>query len=1011
MSERVYRERATRRRWRTARPVLAVLTLAFAACAEDTADFGDPTEGGGGGGALSATTPTGGIPAADLGPPLTGDAASGPGPGPSSDASLEEKCGLVPELPYVCADGAAPCQCVENGDGTAQWRCGDCPAVDCNRNPADAACQKDAACITCHGLQGQAAQGGIENAHPWSYLGCVECHGGVGVDPANPVRMLTKEEAHVHIPAEIAEAGSATTPTETAYRNRYLGRAGVETLAGGLEWIRFMNPGDLRIVESTCAKAGCHEGAGEKVRRSTMSTLVGKYDAMLQAVGVPRHPDIAPLLGDDSVGKHLATYGAVDVQDPQWSRDTAPAGSVPGVRALVTRDREEIGFGLYTEEDILKETMNKLCGNCHLNNNGANDKFGTFRSAGCSACHMPYDFSGRSQSGDPMIPKTEPSYPDAYTSIRYPERPHPVRHQIQRIMTANDCLACHTGSARVVFQYQGIRTDDNRDLTRARNAGSTVDFRYSNLVDNARDPAARLHGFSQDQLIEYEDLDEDGEDDTPADVHHTAGLECIDCHTASEMHGDGRIYSRQNQATKIRCVHCHGNLEYPADPDNPNNVANELYFATGKDTRKVLFKFDQAPGFGEAGYPQVKAPGVWMRTKSRQEWRYVPQVAWGVQWDAATRECIGDGRRLDPRTQGFVCNPKSSIAHGRWQGTNRAAGDFDDGVGPRPGVEVERGADGQSENVGFEFSHLGEPAAGPNVNHEAGLECSACHATWHNMRYGNHLGLVDTDGQQRRYDWDRVTGEITIGAQGWFDFTFVDMLDLQLGIDARGKIAQFIPARLKVFVRQTVLDGQGQGRELMSQLGDPEHVWKTYRDRTGFGNLLQNAAPGVTDAPGFSAVCLEQAGYCDEDPRKNTNGALGVDQMESHAIQRRARDCQACHLGPNGAGADKVSAVFGFNPRGYTPQTSAYLRQIRSIQTNHGNYDTQRGMVIADDGIDHRLDYIVDEATGYPFVFTLHTRTDEGRGYQTYDPDSAGPINKQLIDKLKRVQVRNLDPQ
>lgn len=983
-------------------------TLALG-CAESTADFGDPGGEGGGlvGGGPDRGVAAGGGRVANSGGQETGDA----GPTAVGDASFEERCGLMPELPYVCADGVSPCECVEHEDGTGQWHCGDCPAVDCNLHPQDPACQADAACIRCHGLQGQAAEGGIENAHPWAYLGCVACHGGVGVDPANPLRMMSKEESHIPIPGEIAEAGSVTTPTETTYRNHYLGRAGVEKLAGGLEWVRFMNPGDLRIVDQTCAKGGCHEGAGEKVRRSTMSTLVGKYDAMLQAVGVPRHRDVAPLLGDDSVGKHLATYGAVDVQDPQWSRDGAPAGSVPAVRALVTRDREQLGLGTYTEEDILKETMNKLCGNCHLNNNGSNDKFGVFRSSGCTACHMPYDFSGRSQSGDPMIPKTEPTYPAAYTQIQYPERPHPVRHQIQRVMTANDCLACHTGSARTVFQYQGIRTDDNRDLKRAREAGSQIDFRYSELVDNTREPAARLHGFSQDQLVEYEDLDQDGQDDTPPDVHYTAGLECIDCHTASEMHGDGRIYSRQNQATKIRCVHCHGNLEYAADPDAPNNVANELFFATGKETRKVIFRFEQAPAFGEPGYPQVKTPGIWMRTKSRQEWHFVPQVAWGVQWDATTRECIGDGRRIDPRTQGFVCNPKSSIAHGRWQGTNRAGGDFDDGVGPRPGVEVTQGSDGASNNVGFEFSHLGEPAAGPNVNHEAGLECNSCHATWHNMRYGNHLGLVDTDGAQRFYDWDRITGEITIGKQGWFDFTFVDMLDLQLGIDAKGKISQFIPARLKVFVRQTVLGGQNQAEEFMSQVGDEQHVWKTYRDRTGFGNLLHEAQAGIENAPGFSAVCLEQSGYCDEDPRKNVNGALGVDQMESHAVQRRARDCQACHLAPGGGGRDKVGAVYGFNPRGYTRETSAYLRQIQSIETNHGNYSTANGLVIADDGIEHRLDYMVEEASGYPFVFTLHTRTDGGRGYATYDPDSAGPINKQLIDKLVRVQVNNLDAQ
>lgn len=936
------------------------------------------------------------------------DGAARPAPAADGGPAPAASCGERPELPYTCAGGVFPCECVDHGNGTAQWHCTPCPPVDCAQNPSEAICRSDAACVSCHGLASGPGTAGIENAHPWSPIGCTGCHGGTGVDPADPARRLSKEEAHVHLPHAIAEGGSVTTPTRTAYRNHYLGRAGVEDLEGGRAWLRFANPGDLRVVDDTCAKAGCHEGAGEKVRRSTMSTLVGKLDAMLYAVGLPRHAALASRLGADSYGKRLATYGALTVSDPDWDPASSPPGSVPGVVALTTEDREtERPYGTFTEADLLKETMNKLCGSCHLNNNGTNHQYGNFRSAGCTACHMPYDYSGRSQSGDPMIPKDEPSYPQAYTHIEYPERPHPVRHQLQRVVTAQDCLACHTGSNRTVFQYWGIRTDDNRDLVRARAAGRDVDFRLSNLVDNVREPEARLHGLTQEQLIEYEDLDKDGQDDTPPDVHHLAGMECIDCHTATEMHGDGRIYSRQNQATEIRCVHCHGNLEFAADPDGMDNPVNQLFRATGKPERKYLHRFDRAPGFGEAGYPFVRTPGVWLRTKTRGEWRYVPQVRWGVQWDPETRDCIGEGRQIDPRRGGLVCSPLASIAHGRWQGLNAAGGDLGDGVGPRPGVEVVQGQDGASPSVRFGFSHLGEPTTRANQNPERGLECSACHATWHNMRFGNHLGLKDVEEGRRLYDWDRVTGRSTLGKQGWFDFTFVDLLDLQLGINAKGKLAQFLPARLKLFVRASVLDpGRDAAVELMSQMGDPDHAWKTYRDRVGYGNLQSGAFGGVTDAPGWAPTCLEPQGYCDQDPRKNDNGALGVDQMEPHSIQRRARGCTACHLGEAGGGLERVSAVYGWNPRGYTPETSAYLSSIADVQTPHGAYSTADGFVIADDGIPHRLDWMVDEETGYPYAYTLHVRTDGGRGYPTHDPDAAGPITKPMIDSLKRIRVR-----
>jgi hypothetical protein len=329
-------------------------------------------------------------------------------------------------------------------------------------------------------------------------------------------------------------------------------------------------------------------------------------------------------------------------------------------------------------------------------------------------------------------------------------------------------------------------------------------------------------------------------------------------------------------------------------------------------------------------------------------------------------------------------------------------------------VEVVAGADGTSTSVRFGFSHLGEKTTRANEVPAGGLECTACHGTWNGQRFGNHMGLTDVKGNDRQYDWDRATGEVTLGKQGWFDFTFISYLDQQLGVTEKGKIGWFTPTRLKMFFRSQVLDpATNQADEFMSHVTDTNFVWKTYRDRVGVGNLIQGAQDGIDRAPGFAPICLEPGGYCNTDPRKNQNGGLGVDSMGPHASQLRAKDCTACHLDGAGGGIDRVSALYGWNPKGFNKQTSAYLATIDRVEAPHGTYSTANGFVIADDGIQHQLDYMVDEATGFPYVWTGLVRTDDGkdgrprRGYDTYDPNAAGPITKGLIDLLGRVRVRD----
>ncbi len=41
------------------------------------------------------------------------------------------------------------------------------------------------------------------------------------------------------------------------------------------------------------------------------------------------------------------------------------------------------------------------------------------------------------------------------------------------------------------------------------------------------------------------------------DIHYEKGLDCMDCHSLSEIHGDGQIYPNERLAVQVRCEDCH----------------------------------------------------------------------------------------------------------------------------------------------------------------------------------------------------------------------------------------------------------------------------------------------------------------------------------------------------------------------------------------------------------------------------------------------------------------------
>src|SRR5438477_5893355 len=102
--------------------------------------------------------------------------------------------------------------------------------VDQTQAEADA---KSAGCLQCHQ--------GVEPMHasPNVVLGCTDCHGG------NAKRGLTKEEAHV-LPLNPDVFKTSANPANSTVALNHESD----------EFIRFMNPGDLRVAKQACGF--CH---------------------------------------------------------------------------------------------------------------------------------------------------------------------------------------------------------------------------------------------------------------------------------------------------------------------------------------------------------------------------------------------------------------------------------------------------------------------------------------------------------------------------------------------------------------------------------------------------------------------------------------------------------------------------------------------------------------------------------------------------------------------------------
>jgi hypothetical protein len=321
-------------------------------------------------------------------------------------------------------------------------------------------------------------------------------------------------DCHGGDPDASSKAGAHVAPPEGVENIRTLATDELDEIPA--DYMRFINPGDLRVADEGCGSAstaadggGCHQDIVDNNRLSVMSSFTGHYN-------VPR------FLG--GMQEREALFGSHDLVDHDFDAASAPPGAVEEITAL----RPTLGGQRDDLETIMDNYLAKSCPTCHAYSFGRNAAPGNYRSSGCTSCHMLYENDGLSQSGDPTVTTNEPS--------------HPARHELTNAIPETQCEHCHFQGGRIGLFFQGIREGG-----------------FAEVPPNVVPLGEPRH--AHDANFYYVDEDDTNDiDETPPDLHFTAGMTCVDCHVGSDVHGDGWLYSTAKYQTGVKCEDCHGSV-------------------------------------------------------------------------------------------------------------------------------------------------------------------------------------------------------------------------------------------------------------------------------------------------------------------------------------------------------------------------------------------------------------------------------------------------------------------
>jgi len=350
----------------------------------------------------------------------------------------------------------------------------------------DEAGKKSAGCVSCHTKSDRKTM----HANEAVVLGCADCHGGnatvfapsgetYSADDKGSARNWSAGYRAAMDQAHVLPRYPDHWPTSANPERSY-----TWWMKESLEFVRFVNPGDLRVADEACG--ACHLPVIQANQKSLMANAAMFWGAAAYNNGILPYKhsilgeaytkDGQPAATDSQIepDANMTKHGILPKIYPMPSWETVPPADIfrvferggrnigtlfpeiglPDESGLIQKleepgrpDLKQSNRGLGTGSRVAIPVLN--IHKTRLNDPfiwflGTNDNPGDFRASGCSACHVvyandrdafhsaiyaQYGNMGLSQQADPTIPKDESG--------------HPLKHEFTRQIPTSQCMICH----------------------------------------------------------------------------------------------------------------------------------------------------------------------------------------------------------------------------------------------------------------------------------------------------------------------------------------------------------------------------------------------------------------------------------------------------------------------------------------------------------------------------------------------------------------------------------------